>query len=426
MLRSYLWAPVAVSGLALFAEPAAAQSASTPDCDLPAGNYVMVFTVKQSCEKFVSTTQEDFAEKLNAIIDLKTPLAINYTNITPAGINVRFNGVLGTLRFVDATRTLTVNIPDLDYTKTFTGFDRFESIQLFWDELATTDLLERINRQQAASSPTSPITGVGGLIPTIVSQEFNQNFTDSATSIAAPKATAASGANINLIGASLLYGSFTTKDENGLESDVKVKTLPLSYTFRNDIDPRRQLALNAYITQVDISGASLTSGGVGVSYRFPMNDNWTLVPSARLSSLKSDDLATDAGASAASVTSVYVWQAGKFNVAMGNMLSYNSSVKLGSGQYASDPGITNTSLRNGLLFSQPVRLGGKRLSMEYSLVDTRCVSGTKPYVDNYQEVGVTVGTNKDAFSSRSFVRGGVTFVNGRGNRGFTLNIGYWF
>ena len=128
-------------------------------------------------------------EKLNAIIDLKTPLAINYTNITPAGINVRFNGVLGTLRFVDATRTLTVNIPDLDYTKTFTGFDRFESIQLFWDELATTDLLERINRQQAASSPTSPITGVGGLIPTIVSQEFNQNFTDSATSIAAPKAT---------------------------------------------------------------------------------------------------------------------------------------------------------------------------------------------------------------------------------------------
>jgi hypothetical protein len=207
---------------------------------------------------------------------------------------------------------------------------------------------------------------------------------------------------------------------------VKVKTLPLSYTFRNDIDPRRQLALNAYITQVDISGASLTSGGVGVSYRFPMNDNWTLVPSARLSSLKSDDLATDAGAYAASVTSVYVWQAGKFNVAMGNMLSYNSSVKLGSGQYASDPGITNTSLRNGLLFSQPVRLGGKRLSMEYSLVDTRYVSGTKPYVDNYQEVGVTVGTNKDAFSSRSFVRGGVTFVNGRGNRGFTLNIGYWF
>jgi hypothetical protein len=82
MLRSYLWAPVAMSGLALFAEPAAAQSASTPDCDLPAGNYVMVFTVKQSCEKFVSTTQEDFAEKLNAIIDLKTPLATSMCVLT--------------------------------------------------------------------------------------------------------------------------------------------------------------------------------------------------------------------------------------------------------------------------------------------------------------------------------------------------------
>ena len=117
---------------------------------------------------------------------------------------------------------------------------------------------------------------------------------------------------------------------------------------------------------------------------------------------------------------------GPDNVAMGNMLSYNRTAKIQSGEYSSNPDITSTVVRNGLMLSQPANWNGQKLSVEYSLVDTRYTGGTKLYIDNTQEIGITVGTNKNAFSARSFLRGGLTYLRGKDTKGFTANIGYWF
>jgi hypothetical protein len=327
-------------------------------------------------------------------------------------------------------------IPSLGYDKTFDGGTRDSSVDRLEDDLQNGDILGKVMKAQAEASPASPITGVGGLIPNVVSTEFNQNFTDVATTIAAPPAQAqqaqqatqgaAAGTTPNLVGAALQYGSFNSTDATGFKNKVEVVTLPLSYTFRNNIDPRRQLSLSLPLTQVDVNGAKVYSGGLGMAYRFPVNDNWTLVPSGRVSAVGSIDLATVSGVYTVGLTSVYIWDLGRFSLSLGNMVSYNSTLKFQAGDYAFDPKINNTSLRNGLMLSQPITMGGRRLSVEYSVVDTRYVGGVRPFVKEFQELGITIGTNKNAFSARSYLRGGLTFTTGKGTDGFAANIGYWF
>ena len=157
----------------------------------------------------------------------------------------------------------------------------------------------------------------------------------------------------------------------------------------------------------------------------PMNDNWTLTPSGRISVVGSKDLATVAGLYSFSLTSTYIWTLPDFDVAMGNMIGYNQTAKVKAGDYSFDPDIQSTVLRNGVMLSQPVTLGGKKMSVEYSLIDTRYL-GDKLYMDNTQELSVTLGTNKRAYSSRSFFRAGLTYLHGKDTDGFTLNFGYWF
>jgi hypothetical protein len=77
------------------------------------------------------------------------------------------------------------------------------------------------------------------------------------------------------------------------------------------------------------------------------------------------------------------------------------------------------------MLSHPVNLG-KKLTMEYSLIDTRYISGDKPFFDQFQEIGITIGSNKGASDARSFLRGGLSYMHGTGTNGFNANIGYWF
>ncbi|MBP9712688.1 MAG: hypothetical protein KBD60_03230 [Sterolibacterium sp.] len=387
-------------------------------------NYCLALTVSGTSAALSTQTADQFLDKLSTT-GLNS-FNLGYNGTQAASIDANFNSLGMQLMFPNTGFTgsgaqLNFAIPGLGVTKTFSGTDRDDSKRLLSDYLKKSDIIGRIMKYQAENSPTSPITGAGGLLPTQVSTDFNQNFGDTATNIAAPANLAkVDGAGANLIGVALSYGALKT-----LDRDTKVTSIPLSYTVRNDLDPRRQLVISMPITQVETQGAKSYHGALGVAYRLPMNDSWTLTPSGRISAVASKDMATVAGLYSASLTSTYIWALEGFDVAMGNMISYNKTMKIKSGDYSFDPDITSTVLRNGVMLSQPVMLSGKKMSVEYSLVDTR-YTGTKLYVDNTQEIGITLGTNKSAFSSRSFFRGGLTYLHGKDTKGFTLNIGYWF
>ncbi len=400
-------------------------SPSTFSCGLTnKANYSLTLNVSNNCALMTTQTADQFLDKLSSS-GLQS-FGLGYDGTQTASIDANFNSLgmklaFPNLGFTGTGAQLTFAVPGLGVTQTFNGTDRDDSKRLLSDYLKKSDIIGRIMKYQAEQTPNSPITGAGGMLPTQISADFNQNFNDTATNIAAPANLAkVDGAGANLIGAALSYGSL-----KALDRDTKVTTIPLSYTVRNDLDPRRQLVITMPITQVETEGAKSYHGALGVAYRLPMNDNWTLTPGGRISAVGSKDLATVAGLYSASITSTYIWAMDGFDVAMGNMLSYNKTMKIKSGDYSFDPDITSTVLRNGVMLSQPVTLSGKKMSVEYSLIDTRYM-GTKLYADNTQEIGITLGTNKSAFSSRSFFRGGLSYIHGKDTKGFTLTIGYWF
>ena len=423
-IQPKLLAAALVSALAAF--PATQAQAQSACGALPNNvNYSLALTVSGSCHAVSTTTADQFIDKLST--SGLNSMGLGYNGTQVASINASFNTlgmniVYPKAGFTGSGATLNFAIPGLNINKTFTGTDRDDSKRQLSDYLKKTDLIGKIMKYQAEHTPTSPLTGAGGLLPSTTAADFNQNFTDTATNIAAPLAAVKqeAGADTNLIGAALSYSSLSTKDR-----DTKVVSIPLSYTIRNDMGPRRQLVLSLPITQIETAGAKSYHTGLGVAYRMPMNDSWTLTPSGRISVVGSKDLATVAGLYSVSLTSTYVWTLPDFDVAMGNMIGYNKTMKIKSGDYSFDPDIQSTVLRNGVMLSQPVTLGGKKMSVEYSLIDTR-YTGTKLYTDNTQELSVTLGTNKRAYSSRSFFRAGLSYIHGKDTDGFTLNFGYWF
>ncbi len=418
---------VAAIGAAVGASAGSAAAQTSNACGLPSGNFALRLQVGPECATAAMITAQSFFDRLNP--DTRSGLRSilpSYTSTSVAQVAARFSGLGLSLEFPDAGPTVQFSIPALSYYRTFTGITRDESIDALVDDIKNGDIVGRIMAYQAENSPTSPITGVGGLMVQSIAIDFNQNFGNFATQIAGPLQEAQAGGNASLAGAALIIGAFSTDSADGVSNNVKVATLPLSYTLRNEIDPRRQLVLSLPISVVDINGAQTYAGGLGLGYRFPMNDSWTLVHSGRISAVGSGDLATVSGVYSLSMTSVYIWDVGSLNIAMGNMVSYNATTRVKSGEYSFDPNISNTSMRNGLLLSQPMVWDGRRMSMEYSLLDTRFIGGNKPYVDNYQELGITVGTNKNAFTARTFIRGGITATFGKGTRGASANIGYWF
>jgi hypothetical protein len=402
----------------------AMSGSATAACSLPTGLFSLGVEVNGACQAVSAQTAENLFDKLTGV-DLK---AINtaYTNTAAATLAIGFNSLPITLTAAGNSTTVTLSIPAIGVNYTQTKATRDDSLSAIVDDIKKNNpnLLSDIMKYQAANSPASPITGAGGLIPSAVSSDFNSNFTDSATNIAAPASVASQATSnkstSNLMGIALQYSSLTVGD-----SKSKVTTLPLSYTYRNDIDPRRQLTISLPITYIDTDGAKSGIIGLGMSYRFPMNDNWTLTPAFKISGVGSLDMATVAGLTTYSLTSTYIWALKDFDVAMGNMLSHSSTMKLQAGDYGVDPGISSTAFRNGVMLSQPVEMGGKRLSVEYSLIDTR-YSGTKTFMTDSQEIGITIGTNKNAFSSRSFLRGGLSYMTAKNSHGITFNLGYWF
>ncbi len=375
------------------------------------------------CATVTASTAEGFIDALkHNQLHGTFPGANNATD----GISTQgsFNSLLTQLTFQPSSAQLNFAIPGLGINQNFNGTTRDESLEQLKDYLKNNNVIGKIMNYQAKNSPFSPITGEGGLIPTALAADFGSSITDVATNVAAPAAQAKeasqNGKTSNLAGVGLSYSS--TKVNS---TTVKTLNVPLSYTFRNDIDPRRQLVLQLPINYTDVGGAKSVHAGFGVAYRFPMNDNWTLTPNVKYSVVGSDDLASVSGLYSATIGSAYIIPLKGFDLAIGNMLGVYKTGKFTSGDYSFNPDITTTGMRNGIMLLQPVTIKGTKMSLEYSLIDTRYF-GDKPFADNSQELGITLGTNKSAFSARSFLRAGLGYVNSKNGDTWKINFGYWF
>lgn len=344
-----------------------------------------------------------------------------YNNNSAAVIRLGYRGLPLTLTTIAGSQAVIFTVPALNQTKIFDSKPtRNENISDLRQYLKSDggNVLNQINQQLAKSSPIDPVAGnPNSLQSQMVMGDFDRNFTQSATNIR----ESTSGQTSNLIGVGASFGSF---QQGGLTSQSA--TLPLSYTFRSDLDPRRQLTIYAPISVNTVSGARSYAANLGVSYRIPINDEWALTPGFGYGISGSVDLGSAASMLAATVTSQYTLRMDGFDLAFGNTLGMYQSQRLNLGGYSIDPRIKNSVLRSGVLVSIPARVFDQKMSYEFSLINT-LYAGTALYSQQYNEIGFTLGTNKSADSSRGYLRAGGTYLQGQnGIKGFKLNIGYWF
>jgi hypothetical protein len=348
-----------------------------------------------------------------------------YSGAEAVGIALDYRGLLIETAFPNAFggnanyTELRFSIPSLGVNLNFTGTDRDDSADKLFDYLKNTDLLGRISQKLAAVSPVDPVAGnPNSMMSQLVANDFAGGMADGGGRIAPGQA--GKEGTPNLVGLGLRFGQYR---QAGLDS--KSVTLPLSYTIRSDIDPRRQLVINLPVSRTVVQGSTSYYAGFGMAYRLPVNDEWTLTPSGNYAVTGSDDLGSMAQMASFSLTSAYVFELKNMDLTIGNMVGYYKTLKFSHGGYSYDPGISNTVFRNGVMLSSPLTVFGKPMSIEYGLIDTR-FTGTELYLNNYQEISVTLGTNRSASSARSFLRAGASYLFSSKSKGLTLNLGYWF
>jgi hypothetical protein len=263
------------------------------------------------------------------------------------------------------------------------------------------------------------MTGPGGLLTNAVGSDFDSSFSEVATRIATSLPNA-QGASASQIGIGMLISESSVAGMT-----VRTLSIPLSYTVRNDIDPRRQALLRGGIGVVDEAGSRAYNARVSAGYRFPMSDDWVLTPMAGVSVAGSQDAGYFTGVFNGSVASTYLFEQAGFDVTIGNLVGYYKTFKPSGSGTAMDPGIGQLTLRNGIMLSQPVLMFGSKMSAEYGLSDTRYLNSTL-YQQNGQDLSISLGTNKNAFSARSFFRATLLLQRARDSHGVALNVNYWF
>ncbi|MFX4762734.1 hypothetical protein ABTB43_18890, partial [Acinetobacter baumannii] len=67
---------------------------------------------------------------------------------------------------------------------------------------------------------------------------------------------------------------------NGRNADTQ--TIPLTYTVRSDLDPRRQTTTSLRLVHTESNNADTWGAVTGIAFRRPLNDQWTVVPAASI------------------------------------------------------------------------------------------------------------------------------------------------
>jgi hypothetical protein len=332
--------------------------------------------------------------------------------------NASFNGVPANLSYAAGSPVLQVSIPSIGVSQSFAGATREASARLLHDWLKNQqDIRSSLFREQARSVAANSYSAPGGILSQTVSSDFDSSLSDASFRSSASQSNAA---NTSLLGAGVLLSH-----HNVGGFSINSAAIPLSYTVRNDIDPRRQALIRGGIGIVDRAGSKTYNTRLSGGYRFPLSDEWSLTSSLGFAFAGSDDAAYSVGLLSGSVMSTYLIEGKGFDVVIGNMLGYYRTIKPPLGSFAVDPNLSNGAFRNGALISQPVTIADRKLSIEYGISDTRYF-GSAVYQRSAQEISVSLGTNKSVFSSRSFFRSNLAFQHSKSSNGVLLTVNYWF
>lgn len=405
---------LALAPLALgaFAGPLHAQGL---DCNTLFGTQA---SITESTRTFCESTAQGLVDRLS-VTNFEAEFA-GYTSTSAVNTTSTWNGVNVQASFPADSNVLSLSIPALQVSETFVGSTREQSITLLknWYN-QNSDLVSRLLKQQAADSPNSLITGSNGLLQSMVATDFATAFSDNESRSGSNAASAGNAAPASPLGMGVVLSHMKVA---GVQQTAV--GIPISYTVRNDIDPRRQALLRADLSALRSGGALGYQARFSAGYQFPMSDEWKLAARGTVGFIGSEDAATLATMVGASIASSYTMEFDGFDLSIGNMLGYYQTLTAKAESVSVNPGIKNTALRNGIILSQPMTVGGRKMVAEYSFADTRFF-GTKIYQTNLQEFSFSLGTRRSE-SARSSTRITASYVRGKDAKGFQLYLNHLF
>ena len=223
---------VALLGSLLVAAPAW----SAPICNTLFGTQTTVTSEQLS---FCEATAQGLVDRLS-ITDFQAQFD-SYTDNAAVNTSSIWNGVAVNAGFAANSTALSLDIPDLQVNETFVGSTREQSITMLknWYN-QNSDLVSRMLRQQAANSPNSLITGSNGLLQSMVATDFATAFSENESRGGSNAASAGNAAPSSPLGLGVVLSHMKVA---GVQQTAV--GIPISYTVRNDIDPRRQALLRA-------------------------------------------------------------------------------------------------------------------------------------------------------------------------------------
>lgn len=375
-----------------------------------------------------SSTREGFATLDKLLSGLEARLGNSATQF-----DLSLRGIAGTLVDGDGPCCLSVDIPALGISnERLSGQTYRDDMDQLRKMLTQGDIARRLARESARVSPLDPIAGNPvSQMARLVAQDFAGGFFPFASNVAEDgvkvaqagglPAGAVRGPMPGLPGVGAQLGLF----KDGSQS-AKVLSVPLSYSMRSDLDPRRQFSVYLPVSVVDINGARVTQLTLGGSVRLPLAKDWAVTTAINYSTLNGKDMGTAGKIASLSVTSAYTIKGDTSSVSIGNLLGHYRTLSGTVGGIDTDSGVANTVLRNGVMWSMAAPAwAGFGHSIEYSFVNTH-YTGTALYLKNYSELGVTLGTNRRADSVRSYMQAGLSAVLSSKTKGLQAHFGYWF
>lgn len=342
-----------------------------------------------------------------------------YTTNSAAATTLDFRGLSTLANFALNSTALRFQIPSLNVNEVFIGTDRDHSVDLLLEYLKSNGdgLLTQMLQEMAGNTPVDPAAGNPA---SLMGRMASDNFSQGAFGFSGDEAQ---GQTENAVGIGLRFGRYSAG-----AFDQNVYEIPISYTAYF-ADPRYQLKFDLPLQMMDVGGSQSYSGSFGVGFKFPVMKHWSLTPAARIGAVGSVDMASAAIIYSGSITSNYNIFWNDLKLSIGNMLGYFKTQSIDAGDYKIDYALSNPMTKNGLSAegSTNFKLLGKPSSWQVAVANTK-FWGDELYVDNYWDLGFSLGTRQVPNNSLwNHLRLGMTYTHGSNDyKGWTINFGYRF
>lgn len=343
-----------------------------------------------------------------------------YTENSAVSINYNLRGLRADLSFGANSTLLVVNIPNSGITETFHGSTREESLALFKDFVKEGSSIKKLLKGYTRFSPIDPIAGNPRcLIAAMASADY---LLGHLSPLSGCDCSYESQPIVHQFQAGLEVSRAFAK-----KFDTTTVAIPMRYSYSPDL--KGAIIIDAPLEYIRNGGASSMFLSLGLAYRMPITNEWSLTSIVRMGSGGSLDLCTAGNFFGVGGVSVYNLKLSDYLFSLTNYAGYLVSTNLWLTGVNFNYHLKSPVFKNGLSVATcpGIAFCGKTFHLKAEIRDTY-FSNSRLFIKHYDEVAfsvITYGINPclvyDCLSTEIAFQWGQ-----KGYKGYQLNIIYQF